>query len=144
MSVVGKGRRCGGAGACRSGLLSKVEFPGVCSARGESCGSPASRAGGQSECQIAVDSGGPITKDVTYRIAATGNLSDGWVDHDKTSNLAVSTTVRVQQSESFSWKLSTDYSDRRPDRYFGTLISGRLDTSLRFTNFNVSDSNIRY
>ncbi len=37
------------------------------------------------------------------------------------------------------------YADRKPSRYFGTpLINGRLDESLRFTNFNVGDSNIHY
>ena len=33
--------------------------------------------------RIAVDSGGPVNKDVAYRITATGNMSDGWVDRDK-------------------------------------------------------------
>jgi iron complex outermembrane receptor protein len=95
--------------------------------------------------RLAVDSGGPINKDVSYRITATGNMSDGWVDRDKTSNIAVHAAVRVQQSENIAWTLSTDYGDRSPSRYFGTpLINGKLDESLRFKNYNVSDSNIRY
>jgi iron complex outermembrane receptor protein len=95
--------------------------------------------------RIAVDSGGPVNKDVTYRFAATGNLSDGWVDRDNTSNGALTAAVRVQSADNVAWTLSTDYADRKPSRYFGTpLINGRLDESLRFTNFNVSDSNIHY
>src|SRR5260221_14657884 len=44
-----------------------------------------------------------------------------------------------------AWTLSTDYADRKPSRCLGTpLINGRLDESLRFANFNVSDSNIHY
>ena len=35
--------------------------------------------------RIAVDSGGPVSKDVAYRITASGNMSDGWVDRDNTS-----------------------------------------------------------
>jgi iron complex outermembrane receptor protein len=95
--------------------------------------------------RLAVDSGGPINKDVSYRVTAIGNMSDGWVDRDKTSNVAVSAAVRVQASETLAWTLSTDYGDRSPSRYFGTpLINGRLDESLRFKNYNVGDSNIRY
>jgi iron complex outermembrane receptor protein len=95
--------------------------------------------------RLAVDSGGPINKDVSYRVTAIGNMSDGWVDRDKTSNVAVSAAVRVQATDTLAWTLSTDYGDRTPSRYFGTpLIDGRLDESLRFKNYNVTDSNIRY
>ncbi|MBR0741826.1 TonB-dependent siderophore receptor [Bradyrhizobium liaoningense] len=95
--------------------------------------------------RIAVDSGGPINKDVAYRITATGNMSDGWVDRDNTSNVALHAVVQVKQNEDITWTLSTDYGDRNPSRYFGTpLINGRLDESLRFKNYNVSDSHIRY
>jgi iron complex outermembrane receptor protein len=95
--------------------------------------------------RLAVDSGGPINKDVSYRVTAIGNISDGWVDRDKTSNVAVSAAVRVQASETLAWTLSTDYGDRSPSRYFGTpVINGGIDESLRFKNYNVGDSNIRY
>jgi iron complex outermembrane recepter protein len=95
--------------------------------------------------RLAVDSGGPINKDVSYRVTAIGNMSDGWVDRDKTSNVAVSAAVRVQASDTLSWTLSTDYGDRSPSRYFGTpVINGGIDESLRFKNYNVGDSNIRY
>jgi iron complex outermembrane recepter protein len=95
--------------------------------------------------RLAVDSGGPINKDVSYRVTAIGNMSDGWVDRDKTSNVAASAAVRVQASDTLAWTLSTDYGDRSPSRYFGTpLVNGRLDESLRFQNYNVNDSNIRY
>jgi iron complex outermembrane receptor protein len=40
--------------------------------------------------RLAVDSGGPISKDVAYRFAAVGDLSDGWVDRNKTSDAALS------------------------------------------------------
>ncbi|ABD04814.1 TonB-dependent siderophore receptor [Rhodopseudomonas palustris HaA2] len=95
--------------------------------------------------RIAVDSGGPINKDVSYRITATGNMSDGWVDRDKTSNIAVSAAVKVKQTDHLTWTLSTAYGDRHPSLYYGTpLVNGRLDESLRFKNYNVGDSSIRY
>ncbi|MET0721760.1 MAG: TonB-dependent receptor plug domain-containing protein, partial [Tardiphaga sp.] len=95
--------------------------------------------------RIAVDSAGPINKDVAYRITATGNMSDGWVDRDNNSNVAIHAAVRIKQTEDLVWTLSTDYGDRQPSRYFGTpLINGQLDTGLRFKNYNVSDSTIRW
>ncbi|HEY8337781.1 MAG TPA: TonB-dependent siderophore receptor [Tardiphaga sp.] len=95
--------------------------------------------------RIAVDSGGPINNDVAYRITATGNMSDGWIDRDNTSNLAVHAAVQIKQTEDIVWTLSTDYGDRSPSRYFGTpLIDGQLDQRLRFANYNVSDSTIRF
>ena len=95
--------------------------------------------------RIAVDSGGPVSKNVAYRITAIGNMSDGWVDRDNTSNLALHAAVQVRQNEDVTWTLSTDYGDRHPSRYFGTpLINGKLEEALRFKNYNVSDSHIRY
>lgn len=95
--------------------------------------------------RIAVDSGGPVSKDVAYRITATGNASDGWVDRDNQSNIAIHAAVQVKQNEDVTWTLSTDYGDRHPSKYFGTpLINGQLDPAIRFRNYNVSDSTIRF
>jgi len=97
------------------------------------------------ERRIAVDSAGPINKDVAYRLTATGNMSDGWVDRDNTSNVAIHAAVQIKQTEDLVWTLSTDYGDRKPSRYFGTpLINGQLDDRLRFKNYNVGDSTIRF
>lgn len=95
--------------------------------------------------RLALDSGGPVSKDVAYRIAVTGNASDGWVDRDNTSNIALHAAVQIKQTEDITWTLSTDYGDRHPSKYFGTpLINGQLNEAIRFKNYNVSDSNIRY
>jgi len=95
--------------------------------------------------RAAIDSGGPINKDVSYRFTAIGDLSDGWVDRNKTSDVAISAAVKVRQSDTLSWTLSTDFGDRSPSRYFGTpLINGRIDNAIRFNNYNVLDSNVRY
>ena len=48
--------------------------------------------------RIAVDSGGPVSKDVAYRITASGNMSDGWVDRDNTSNVALHAVVQRRQA----------------------------------------------
>ena len=95
--------------------------------------------------RIAVDSGGPVNKDVAYRITATANASDGWVDRGENSNVELHAAVQVKQNEDVTWTISTDYGDRHPQRYFGTpLVNGQLLEALRFKNYNVADSNIRY
>jgi len=95
--------------------------------------------------RLSVDSTGPINPNVSYRINATGNMSDGWVDRDRTSNAAVSAAVRVQASDNLAFTLSEDYGDRSPSRYFGTpLINGAIQDALRFKNYNALDSAIRY
>ncbi|WP_407155495.1 TonB-dependent siderophore receptor [Bradyrhizobium sp. STM 3557] len=95
--------------------------------------------------RIAVDSGGPVNKDVAYRVTATANASDGWVDRGDNSNVELHAAVQVKQNEDVTWTMSTDYGDRRPMRYFGTpLVGDKLVEALRFKNYNVGDSNIRY
>jgi iron complex outermembrane receptor protein len=95
--------------------------------------------------RIAVDSGGPVSKDVAYRITASGNMSDGWVDRDNSSNVALHAAVQIKQTEDIVWTLSTDYGDRSPSRYYGTpLVNGAIRDALRFKNYNVGDSTIRY
>ncbi|MGY3532625.1 TonB-dependent receptor [Bradyrhizobium sp. USDA 4452] len=95
--------------------------------------------------RLSVDSTGPINPNVSYRINATGNMSDGWVDRNKTSNAVVSAAVRVQASDNLAFTLSEDYGDRSPSRYFGTpLVGGSIQDALRFKNYNALDSAIRY
>jgi iron complex outermembrane receptor protein len=95
--------------------------------------------------RLSVDSTGPINPNVSHRINATGNMSDGWVDRDKTSKAVVSAAVRVQASDNLAFTLSEDYGDRSPSRYFGTpLINDSIQDALRFKNYNASDSTIRY
>jgi iron complex outermembrane recepter protein len=95
--------------------------------------------------RLSVDSGGAINPNVSYRLTATGNMSEGWVDRDKTSNLAISAAVRVQAADNLAFTLSENYGNRSPSRYFGTpLINGSIDDALRFKNYNVLDSAIHY
>ncbi len=95
--------------------------------------------------RIAVDSGGPVSKDVAYRITATGNMSDGWVDRGNSNNVALHAAVQIKQNEDITWTLTSDYARQEPQRYFGTpLINRQLNEAIRFTNYNFSDGVIRY
>jgi len=95
--------------------------------------------------RIAVDSGGPINDNVAYRITATGNLSDGWVDRDRTSEVGIHAAVQIKQNEDVTWTLSTDYDERTPTSYYNTpLVNGGIRDAMRFKNYNVGDSTIHY
>lgn len=95
--------------------------------------------------RIAVDSGGPVSKDVAYRITATGNVSDGWVDRGNSNNVALHAALQIRQNEDITWTLTSDYARQEPQRYFGTpLINRQLNEAIRFTNYNFSDGVIRY
>jgi iron complex outermembrane receptor protein len=95
--------------------------------------------------RIAVDSGGPVNENVAYRITATGNLSDGWVDRGNNSNVSVHAAIQVKQNEDVTWTFLSDYADVQPQNYWGTpLVNGRILESTRFNNYNFSDGIVHY
>ncbi|CAO3360814.1 TonB-dependent receptor [Azospirillum palustre] len=95
--------------------------------------------------RAAFGSGGPLGEKLSYRLDASGNRSNGWVDRGDTKTLALSGAVKLQATPDLAVTLSNDYGDQQPQEYFGTpLIAGSLDRALRHRNFNVADSDIRY
>lgn len=94
---------------------------------------------------LAVDSTGPLSDSLSYRISASGRDSGGWVDLGDNSNTTFAGTLRWQAAEDLAFTLSSDYGDQQPMAYFGTpLIDGRLDESLRDENYNVKNHRIRF
>lgn len=63
--------------------------------------------------RLAVDSDGAMNPNISYHLAATSNASNGWVDRDKTSNLAISAAVRVQAADDLAFTLSEPTEARR-------------------------------
>ena len=95
--------------------------------------------------RIAVDSGGAISDNVAYRITATGNLSDGWVDNGNNSNVSVHAAIQVKQNENVTWTFLSDYADVQPQRYWGTPVVNRgILEATRFNNYNASDGIVHY
>jgi len=96
--------------------------------------------------RLSVDSGGAVTKDVSYRLNASMDASDGWVDDGESENLGVSGAVRVQASDELVFSISHDYGDQEPMRYFGTPFRDGVafDPRTKKNNYNVADSLITF
>ncbi|MCH2219978.1 MAG: TonB-dependent receptor, partial [Dechloromonas sp.] len=81
----------------------------------------------------------------SFRVDTYGHLSHGERDLGQASGGKLMSTVRLQPSSNLRIELIADYSQQRPERYWGTpLNNGRIDSSLRRENYNVEDSTIAY
>lgn len=94
---------------------------------------------------LAYGSGGALDDKLAYRVDASGDRSDGWVDRGESRNLAFSGALQYDASPEFGVKLSHAQGRQKPMRYFGTpLVEGRQLEALRDENYNVEDSAIEY
>lgn len=101
--------------------------------------------GSQDTAHLAAGIGGPLNEIFSYRADASYRRSDGIVDRGNSHGIALSGALRFAPSEAFSITLRDDYGNQRPTRYFGTpLINGKLDTSIRKRNYNVSDADMHF
>jgi len=88
---------------------------------------------------------GPLNERLAYSFDISRTTSDGWLDGNETSSLAISGALRWQATDNLALTLSHDDSDNRPGTYFGTpLVNGALDESVRFNNYNVTDDLVRF
>ena len=102
-------------------------------------------AGSQNVFRGAFDTTGPLNDRWSYRFDLSQNTSGGWVDRGDSKSTALSGSIRFQAAPSLNVVLSEDYGYQKPETYFGTpTVNGRVDDSLRRTNFNVGDANILY
>jgi len=101
--------------------------------------------GSQNSWHVAAGAAGPLGEALSYRIDGSYRKSDGYVDRGDSSSYALSAALRFAASDTFSLTLRDDYANQRPTEYFGTpLIDGKLDTSIRHRNYNVTDANLHY
>ena len=101
--------------------------------------------GGEGTRRAAFGSGGAINQRWSYRVDASADRSDGWVDMGDSRNRAFSGALRFDVSPELWFKLSMAWGHQEPMRYFGTpLVDGRQLDSLRDKNYNVADSSIDY
>jgi len=102
-------------------------------------------AGSYDTYGLALDSTGPLSDTVSYRISGSGRKSEGWVDLGESSSKTFAGSLRWQATSDLAVTLSSDYGDQRPMAYFGTpLINGHLDKSLRDENYNVNNHRIQF
>lgn len=94
---------------------------------------------------LAYGSAGPLGDRLAYSFDANITGSDGWMDRDNMSSRSLSAALRWQATETLALTLSHDFGDNRPSRYFGTpLVDGQVDRRVRYRNYNVEDSLVRY
>lgn len=102
-------------------------------------------AGSYDTYGLAVDSTGPLSDNLSYRISASGRESQGWVDLGENSSKTFAGALRWQATSDLAFTLSSDYGDQRPMAYFGTpLIDGHLDKSLRHENYNIKNHRAQF
>jgi iron complex outermembrane receptor protein len=95
--------------------------------------------------RIGIGSGGAIDGQWSYRVDASGERSDGWVERGESSNRAFSGALRLDVSPALYFKLSAAHGRQQPMAYFGTpLVGGQQLEALRDKNYNVEDGAIVY
>lgn len=95
--------------------------------------------------RTAGDTTGPIGARASYRVDVSHNRSDGWVDRGESSSAALSASLRVELAPQVNLTVSEDYGHQNPATYFGTPSQGgRVDQTIRRTNYNVADAAIEY
>ena len=95
--------------------------------------------------QAALDSGGSLSDDLSYRFNINQLASNGWVDRGDSDSLALSAALRWDAHDDLSFTLSHDQGEQSPMRYLGTpLVAGKYRESLRERNYNVANADIRY
>lgn len=95
--------------------------------------------------RLGVGAGGSLGDYASYRLDAYGRHSDGERDLGASRGGKLMSTLRFQPRSDLAFEVLADYSDQRPERYWGTpLADGRIDKSLRRENYNVEDAVVRY
>ncbi|USX24909.1 TonB-dependent siderophore receptor [Oxalobacteraceae bacterium OTU3CINTB1] len=95
--------------------------------------------------RFAVGSGGAIDDKWSYRVDASTDRSDGWVERGEYSTGAFSGALRLDISPHLNVQLGVAKGRQKPMKYFGTpLIDGKPDPALAEKNYNVADSVMRY
>ena len=101
--------------------------------------------GTENSRRFAIGSGGAIDEKWSYRLDASTDRSDGWVERGEYSNRAFSGAVRLDISPRLNVQLGVAKGRQKPMKYFGTpLIDGKPDPALAEKNYNVADSVMRY
>jgi iron complex outermembrane receptor protein len=91
--------------------------------------------------RASLDSGGAISKDLSYRFNVSADASDGWVDRGESENLGISGALRWQATSDIAFTLSHDYGDQEPMKYFGTPYrNGVFDKRTKDNNYNVANA----
>ena len=95
--------------------------------------------------RIGLGGTGALGEIASFRVDAYSHTTDGQRDLGNASGSKLLTTLRLQPSSDLRFELLADYSKQNPERYWGTPNDkGRIVSSLRNENYNVSDAIIGY
>ncbi|MDB6060148.1 MAG: putative TonB-dependent siderophore receptor [Verrucomicrobiaceae bacterium] len=102
-------------------------------------------AGSLDTYSAALDSTGPLTDKLLYRIDASRNTSDGYVQRGESHSTAYSGALKYEIADNLSVTLSGDYADRENIEYIGSpLIDGKAKESLRHINYSTYDGEVPF
>jgi iron complex outermembrane recepter protein len=102
-------------------------------------------AGSERTARIGIGSGGALGERLSYRLDASANRSDNWVDRGDAKDATFSGALRYDIAPDLYVTLAHARSDQRPMRYFGApLIDGVFVPRTFERNYNVEDASIRY
>ncbi|MCB4361800.1 TonB-dependent receptor [Quatrionicoccus australiensis] len=95
--------------------------------------------------RIGLGGSGTLGEIASFRVDAYAHTTDGQRDLGNASGSKLMTTLRLQPNSDLRFELLADYSKQKPERYWGTPNDkGRIVSSLRDENYNVSDAIISY
>lgn len=94
---------------------------------------------------LAFGSGGAINDRLSYRLDASGERSNGWVDRGRNSNQGISGALRLDATPDLRITASHAQGWQKPINYYGIpLIDGQPVEALREKNYDVRDGRIAY
>ena len=101
--------------------------------------------GNRGQRSLDFDSSGSISERLAYRLDASAERGDGWVDRGKHSSQGLTGALQWQFLPRWQLQLSHAEGHHKPMRYFGVpLIDGKPLEALRRTNYNVQDARITF
>lgn len=98
-------------------------------------------AGSDGRLRAGLDSGGSLGERLSYRLAAVGDRTDGWIDSDKARSLAVTGSLIFEATPELKFTLSADHGRQKPSTYLGTpMLNGKVVPGTEDLNYNVRDA----
>lgn len=98
-------------------------------------------AGSHGKAYTGIGAGGALGETLSYRIDAYGERTDGERELGQASSAKLMSALRWTPRHDLTLDLSADFSQQKPERYFGTpVVDGRIVGQLRDKNYNVLDA----
>lgn len=95
--------------------------------------------------RIALGGGAQISDTLAFRLDASRQEEDGFVDRGDEKREVIAGSLLFQPNEDLSVRFSMDYADIDASPYWGTpLINGEASSSLRENNYNFADGKVNY